>query len=128
MYFQLCLLLFFDSKYYVLLSGTGFDEEAALLGAGREFALMKTASGKVRPVVCLKCLTKMMVVTVSTAELESFCLANDRPGTLKGEPVVVVVVGKQFRVSCLCLFSAVTLTALSPLYNFSIPLVYDICM
>lgn len=28
-------------------SGTGFDEEAALLGAGREFALMKTASGKV---------------------------------------------------------------------------------
>lgn len=30
-----------------ILSGTGFDEEAALLGAGREFALMKTASGKV---------------------------------------------------------------------------------
>ena len=29
------------------LTGTGFDEEAALLGAGREFALMKTASGKV---------------------------------------------------------------------------------
>lgn len=28
-------------------SGTGFDEEAALIGAGREFALMKTASGKV---------------------------------------------------------------------------------
>lgn len=38
----------FVSKYYVVLSGTGFDEEAALLGAGREFALMKTASGKVR--------------------------------------------------------------------------------
>ena len=33
---------------YFDLSGTGFDEEAALLGAGREFALMKTASGKVR--------------------------------------------------------------------------------
>lgn len=35
--------------------GTGFDEEAALLGAGREFALMKTASGKVgliRPPSC----------------------------------------------------------------------------
>jgi len=31
----------------VVLPGTGFDEEAALLGAGREFALMKTASGKV---------------------------------------------------------------------------------
>lgn len=30
-----------------LSSGTGFDEEAALIGAGREFALMKTASGKV---------------------------------------------------------------------------------
>lgn len=28
-------------------SGTGFDEEAALIGAGREFALMKTATGKV---------------------------------------------------------------------------------
>lgn len=38
----------FVSKHYVVLSGTGFDEEAALLGAGREFALMKTASGKVR--------------------------------------------------------------------------------
>lgn len=33
-----------------ILSGTGFDEEAALLGAGREFALMKTASGKVSAV------------------------------------------------------------------------------
>lgn len=78
----------FGSKYYVLLSGTGFDEEAALLGAGREFALMKTASGKVRLVACLKCLTKMNVGTASAAELKSFCLANDRPGTLKGEPVV----------------------------------------
>lgn len=36
------------SNCCVVLSGTGFDEEAALLGAGREFALMKTASGKVR--------------------------------------------------------------------------------
>lgn len=35
-------------KQFVVLLGTGFDEEAALLGAGREFALMKTASGKVR--------------------------------------------------------------------------------
>lgn len=33
--------------FTVISSGTGFDEEAALLGAGREFALMKTASGKV---------------------------------------------------------------------------------
>lgn len=31
----------------VVLSGTGFDEESAVLGAGREFALMKTANGKV---------------------------------------------------------------------------------
>lgn len=31
----------------VVLSGTGFDEESAILGAGREFALMKTANGKV---------------------------------------------------------------------------------
>lgn len=38
---------------YVFLSGTGFDEEAALLGAGREFALMKTASGKVRVSILL---------------------------------------------------------------------------
>lgn len=38
----------FAPKWCVVLSGTGFDEEAALLGAGREFALMKTASGKVR--------------------------------------------------------------------------------
>lgn len=30
-----------------VLSGTGFDEESAILGAGREFALMKTANGKV---------------------------------------------------------------------------------
>lgn len=33
--------------FVIAFSGTGFDEEAALLGAGREFALMKTASGKV---------------------------------------------------------------------------------
>lgn len=33
--------------FAITFSGTGFDEEAALLGAGREFALMKTASGKV---------------------------------------------------------------------------------
>lgn len=31
----------------LVLSGTGFDEESAILGAGREFALMKTANGKV---------------------------------------------------------------------------------
>ena len=30
--------------------GTGYDEEASLLGAGREVALMKTASGKVKNV------------------------------------------------------------------------------
>lgn len=44
----LCHVCIFGFKWYVALSGTGFDEEAALLGAGREFALMKTASGKVR--------------------------------------------------------------------------------
>lgn len=31
----------------VFVLGTGFDEESAVLGAGREFALMRTASGKV---------------------------------------------------------------------------------
>ncbi|KAG8137644.1 hypothetical protein E2320_004879 [Naja naja] len=31
----------------VTLPGTGFDEESAVLGAGREFALMRTASGKI---------------------------------------------------------------------------------
>ncbi len=36
-----------------LSSGTGFDEEAALIGAGREFALMKTASGKVDIPLCI---------------------------------------------------------------------------
>lgn len=99
----------FGSKCYVLLSGTGFDEEAALLGAGREFALMKTASGKVRLVACLKCLTKMNVGTASAAELKSFCLANDRPGTLKGEPVV----GEGLSCVSACL------TALSPSYNLT---------
>lgn len=43
-----CLLVCLALNKCVVLSGTGFDEEAALLGAGREFALMKTASGKVR--------------------------------------------------------------------------------
>lgn len=50
------------------LSGTGFDEEAALLGAGREFALMKTASGKVRVNIFSDILTK--TGTDSTAELQ----------------------------------------------------------
>lgn len=35
------------SKCFIVFPGTGFDEEAALIGAGREFALMKSASGKV---------------------------------------------------------------------------------
>lgn len=33
--------------------GTGFDEELAVLGAGREFALMKTFSGKVHQTLIL---------------------------------------------------------------------------
>ncbi|NXD08304.1 MYCB2 ligase, partial [Nothocercus nigrocapillus] len=36
-----------DRRKYLACSGTGFDEESAVLGAGREFALMKTASGKI---------------------------------------------------------------------------------
>ena len=38
----------------LVLSGTGFDEESAILGAGREFALMKTANGKVNYSLVLK--------------------------------------------------------------------------
>lgn len=38
----------------VLIAGTGFDEESAILGAGREFALMKTANGKVSDACCSK--------------------------------------------------------------------------
>lgn len=45
------------TKCVIMSSGTGFDEEAALIGAGREFALMKTASGKVDvPLYIPRCL------------------------------------------------------------------------
>ncbi|XP_031649241.1 E3 ubiquitin-protein ligase MYCBP2 isoform X10 [Oncorhynchus kisutch] len=42
-----CGISLFDLEKDLHIISTGFDEEAALLGAGREFALMKTASGKV---------------------------------------------------------------------------------
>lgn len=44
-----CELISFKIIEFInlVLSGTGFDEESAILGAGREFALMKTANGKV---------------------------------------------------------------------------------
>ncbi|KAJ3592162.1 hypothetical protein NHX12_007291, partial [Muraenolepis orangiensis] len=41
-----CGISLFDLEKDLHIISTGFDEEAALLGAGREFALMKTASGK----------------------------------------------------------------------------------
>ncbi|XP_062389671.1 E3 ubiquitin-protein ligase MYCBP2 isoform X1 [Sardina pilchardus] len=41
-----CGISLFDLEKELHIISTGFDEEAALLGAGREFALMKTASGK----------------------------------------------------------------------------------
>ncbi|GAA6108213.1 E3 ubiquitin-protein ligase MYCBP2 isoform X4 [Tachysurus ichikawai] len=42
-----CGISLFDLEKDLHIISTGFDEEAALLGAGREFALMKTASGKI---------------------------------------------------------------------------------
>ena len=47
MHFQPCDLMYLVVNSILFFLGTGFDEEAALIGAGREFALMKTASGKV---------------------------------------------------------------------------------
>ncbi|XP_036396028.1 E3 ubiquitin-protein ligase MYCBP2 isoform X7 [Megalops cyprinoides] len=42
-----CGISLFDLEKDLHIISTGFDEEAALLGAGREFALMKTATGKI---------------------------------------------------------------------------------
>ncbi|XP_006639089.2 E3 ubiquitin-protein ligase MYCBP2 isoform X17 [Lepisosteus oculatus] len=42
-----CGISLFDLEKDLHIISTGFDEEAAVLGAGREFALMKTASGKI---------------------------------------------------------------------------------
>uniref|UniRef100_A0A4W5M9H3 RCR-type E3 ubiquitin transferase n=1 Tax=Hucho hucho TaxID=62062 RepID=A0A4W5M9H3_9TELE len=42
-----CGISLFDLEKDLHIISTGFDEEAALLGAGREFALMKTASGEI---------------------------------------------------------------------------------
>ncbi|XP_057222491.1 E3 ubiquitin-protein ligase MYCBP2 isoform X12 [Malurus melanocephalus] len=42
-----CGISLFDLEKDLHIISTGFDEESAVLGAGREFALMKTASGKV---------------------------------------------------------------------------------
>ncbi|KAE8626022.1 hypothetical protein XENTR_v10006480 [Xenopus tropicalis] len=42
-----CGISLFDLEKDLHIISTGFDEELAVLGAGREFALMKTASGKV---------------------------------------------------------------------------------
>lgn len=42
-----CGISLFDLEKDLHIISTGFDEESALLGAGREFALMKTANGKV---------------------------------------------------------------------------------
>ncbi|XP_075447064.1 E3 ubiquitin-protein ligase MYCBP2 isoform X9 [Ascaphus truei] len=42
-----CGISLFDMEKDLHIISTGFDEELAVLGAGREFALMKTASGKI---------------------------------------------------------------------------------
>ncbi|XP_077200061.1 E3 ubiquitin-protein ligase MYCBP2 isoform X16 [Paroedura picta] len=42
-----CGISLFDLEKDLHIISTGFDEESAILGAGREFALMKTASGKI---------------------------------------------------------------------------------
>ncbi|KAM8976196.1 E3 ubiquitin-protein ligase MYCBP2 isoform 2-T2 [Pelodytes ibericus] len=42
-----CGISLFDLEKDLHIISTGFDEELAVLGAGREFALMKTASGKI---------------------------------------------------------------------------------
>jgi len=43
-----CGISLFDLEKDLHIISTGFDEESAILGAGREFALMKTASGKLQ--------------------------------------------------------------------------------
>uniref|UniRef100_A0A670XYH5 RCR-type E3 ubiquitin transferase n=1 Tax=Pseudonaja textilis TaxID=8673 RepID=A0A670XYH5_PSETE len=42
-----CGISLFDLEKDLHIISTGFDEESAVLGAGREFALMRTASGKI---------------------------------------------------------------------------------
>ncbi|XP_076728752.2 E3 ubiquitin-protein ligase MYCBP2 isoform X5 [Callospermophilus lateralis] len=42
-----CGISLFDLEKDLHIISTGFDEESAVLGAGREFALMKTANGKI---------------------------------------------------------------------------------
>ncbi|CAO2591792.1 E3 ubiquitin-protein ligase MYCBP2 [Lemmus lemmus] len=42
-----CGISLFDLEKDLHIISTGFDEESAILGAGREFALMKTANGKI---------------------------------------------------------------------------------
>ncbi|XP_074994923.1 E3 ubiquitin-protein ligase MYCBP2 isoform X28 [Calonectris borealis] len=42
-----CGISLFDLEKDLHIISTGFDEESAVLGAGREFALMKTSSGKI---------------------------------------------------------------------------------
>ncbi|XP_063160582.1 E3 ubiquitin-protein ligase MYCBP2 isoform X7 [Candoia aspera] len=42
-----CGISLFDLEKDLHIISTGFDEESAVLGAGREFALMKTAGGKI---------------------------------------------------------------------------------
>nr|XP_021139167.1 E3 ubiquitin-protein ligase MYCBP2-like [Columba livia] len=49
-----CGISLFDLEKDLHIISTGFDEESAVLAAGREFALMKTASGKVLKVFCSK--------------------------------------------------------------------------
>lgn len=59
-----------------VLPGTGFDEEAALLGAGREFALMKTASGKVRWKNCECISLGWLVVSALFVVLWNICVSS----------------------------------------------------
>lgn len=80
----LCHACTFGFKQYFFLSGTGFDEEAALLGAGREFALMKTASGKVRVSILWNAIKINFGTDLTWALMGFFFLGNS--GTLEGEP------------------------------------------
>uniref|UniRef100_A0A672TBT7 RCR-type E3 ubiquitin transferase n=1 Tax=Sinocyclocheilus grahami TaxID=75366 RepID=A0A672TBT7_SINGR len=92
-----CGISLFDLEKDLHIISTGFDEEAALIGAGREFALMKTASGKVDiPLYIPQCLCVRQKHT--TKELK----INEKPkvynsklvSDLKGHFVTQVAMGK----------------------------------
>uniref|UniRef100_A0A673N0T5 RCR-type E3 ubiquitin transferase n=1 Tax=Sinocyclocheilus rhinocerous TaxID=307959 RepID=A0A673N0T5_9TELE len=85
-----CGISLFDLEKDLHIISTGFDEEAALIGAGREFALMKTASGKVDlPLYIPLCLC----ISLLYIKLPSLIITG-QVSDLKGHFVTQVAMGK----------------------------------